>query len=154
MSMHAKFINFICPIEIIRSKYPGGIDRFIKDYERDFGVPPNYDEDLFMACAMNPMDIENLVNYWIEKGFQCTKQVNGELRWHEVCVFEELFGGPTLPCDWIGFNEQDHSVYLKSPKNRGEGDAPKDRGPSDWDAFDADDELQAIIRAGKYKSPR
>ena len=151
MPMHTKFINFIVPISVIKAKYKGGFDAFLKDYENDYGMPPNYDEDLFVAGAMNPMDIEQMVNYWTAKGFECSKEVDGVLHWNDVCVFEEMFGGATMPCDWIGFNEAEHYVFLKKPGGEVEVEPFKPIGQSDFDAWADDDELQAIIRYGKYK---
>jgi hypothetical protein len=151
MPMHTKFINFIVPISIIKAKYNGGFDAFLRDYESDYGIPPNYDEDLFVACAMNPMDIEQMVNYWTAKGFKCSKDVDGVLHWNDVCVFEEMFGGATMPCDWIGFNEAEHYVFLKKPGGEEEVKPFEPRGQSDGDALGDDDELQAIIHYGKYK---
>lgn len=149
MPMYPKFINFFMPISVIKEKYPGGFEKFLEDYERDFGQKPHYDEYLFMAGAMSPGDIEYIVNYWTDKGFECLSERDGESYWKDGCVFEELYGGATLPCDWIRFNKQERYVYLKGT----EPDAEEPVRPmkSDAEMLDDDDEIQAMIHYGKYK---
>lgn len=151
MPMHPKFINFFMPISVIKEKYPGGFDKFLEEHEKDFGAQPHYDEHLFMAGAMSPSDIEYIVNYWTDKGFECLAEKDGESYWKDGCVFEELYGGATLPCEWLLYNEKEHYVYLRGTEPEPEPSQQALGGKSIADELDEDDEIQAIIRAGKYK---
>lgn len=37
----------------------------------------------------------------------------GQKVWKDLCVFESMFGGATLPCDWIAYDRANRCVYLK-----------------------------------------
>ena len=37
---------------------------------------------------------------WSDKGFH-THDEGDNAKWLDVCVVQSIFGGPTLPCDWI-----------------------------------------------------
>jgi hypothetical protein len=113
MAIASEFIDFIVPIKLIEQKYPGGWEQCLEDHKDLIGGRVWYDEHLFRDGAMNPMDIECLVNDWTDLGFQCTTEINGQKTWHDVCVFEGMFGGATLPCDWIEFDAATRSAYLK-----------------------------------------
>jgi len=43
-------------------------------------------------------DIGHLVEWWSDKGFHTHDE---RQKWVDVCVVASIFGGPTLPCDWI-----------------------------------------------------
>jgi hypothetical protein len=62
---------------------------------------------------MNSMDIERLVKLWEKRGLKGIIEVNGQDQWQDFCVVEGLFGGSTLPCDWLSYDAEDNSVYLK-----------------------------------------
>jgi hypothetical protein len=70
MSIATEFIDFIVPIQTIRDKYPGGWEQCLKDHEHLIGGRIWYDEHLFRDGAMNPMDIESLVERWEAMGFE------------------------------------------------------------------------------------
>ena len=45
-------------------------------------------------------DIDYLVEWWSDKGFDAYDE--GERpKWLDFCVVQSIFGGPTLPCNWI-----------------------------------------------------
>ena len=50
---------------------------------------------------MNPGDIMSLVEDWERLGFTPMETRNGKQVWKDVCVVESMWGGPTLPCDWL-----------------------------------------------------
>jgi len=62
MTIQLEFINFIVPISEIEEKYPGGWVQCLMDHENFFGGRVWYDEYLFRDGAMNPMNIEGLIN--------------------------------------------------------------------------------------------
>lgn len=113
MAVALEFIDFIVPIAAIREKYPGGWEQCLKDHERLIGGRVWYDDHLLRDGAMNPNDIESLIDEWTEFGFQPMEERDGERTWKDVCVVESMFGGPTLPCEWLAIGEDGCSAYLK-----------------------------------------
>ena len=114
MSIALEFIDFIVPIAKIKEKYPGGWEQCLKDHEYGIGRRNWYDEHLFRDGAMNPMDIKILVNYWRNLGFETHKEDSdgNPIEWVDVCVYEDMFGGKTLKCDWIEYDKVSDGVYL------------------------------------------
>lgn len=110
-----EFIDFIVPIRTIKEKYPGGWDQCLKDHDYSIGRCIWYDEHLFRAGAMSPMDIEHLVEDWKSKGFHThDEDADGNpIKWVDVCVYERFLGGSTLECDWIDYDEESGGVFLK-----------------------------------------
>jgi hypothetical protein len=116
MTIQLQFLNLVLPISMIAQKYPGGWER----YKRDYGLSdpsasvtdrPTYDEHLFKDSAMSPHDMEQLVRDWEKLGFVGIVEENGEQIWKEMCVVDELFG-PTLRCDWIKYDRKTRTVSL------------------------------------------
>ena len=67
---------------------------------------------------MNPRDIGHLVEEWKDLGFHTHDRGDNPVKWVDVCVVEAMFGGATLPCDWI---EVDGNIaYLKN-ESKGKG---------------------------------
>jgi hypothetical protein len=100
MSIKTEFINFIVPIATIRAKYPGGWERCILDHTALLQGRCWHDDYLFRNGAMNPMDMKSLVEHWQEMGFAVTKEVNGQTKWADFCVYEGLFGS-AYECEWL-----------------------------------------------------
>lgn len=101
MAIMTEFINFIVPIKVIEEKYPGGWTQCLEDHAELIGGRVWYDDHLFHDGAMNPMDIESLINEWSSRGFECIGEKDGKQYWKDVCVYEGMFGGATLPCEWL-----------------------------------------------------
>ncbi len=117
MAIELEFINFIVPRSIIEEKYPGGWKQCLADYEGVIGGRVWYDEYLFRDGAMNSRDIAYLVEEWGNMGFHTHDGGDTPVKWVDVCVVEGMFGGATLPCDWIELDRD--GVYLKN-KPKGE----------------------------------
>lgn len=115
MAIQLEFIDFIVPRSLIEAKYPGGWLQCLTDHERLIGGRVWYDEHLFRDGAMNPMDIERLVNEWQSLGFNTHKENEDgiPIEWLDVCVCEGLLGGPTLKCDWIDVDLDTQTASLK-----------------------------------------
>lgn len=113
MAIATEFIDFIVPIHIIKDKYPGGWEQCLIDHEHLIGGRVWYDQYLFRNGAMNPRDISSLVESWQEMGFECYREEDGKKCWQDVCVYEGMFGGPTMKCDWIESDKKARSVFLK-----------------------------------------
>ena len=117
MAIELEFINLIVPRSIIEEKYPGGWEQCLADYEGVIGGRVWYDEYLFRDGAMNPRDITYLVEEWGNMGFHTHDGGDTPVKWVDVCVVEGMFGGATLPCDWIEVDRD--GAYLKN-KPKGE----------------------------------
>jgi hypothetical protein len=113
MAVALEFIDFIVPIALIRKKYPGGWAQCLRDREGLIGGRVWFDEHLLRDGAMSPGDIGHLVDEWTELGFQPTEERDGKRVWKDCCVVESMFGGPTLPCEWLEIGEDGRSAHLK-----------------------------------------
>jgi len=113
MAVALEFIDFIVPIAFIREKYPGGWEQCLKDHEPLIGGRVWYDDCLLRDGAMSPRDIQLLVEAWSAFGFQPTEDRDGQKVWKDFCVVESMFGGTTLPCDWLDVAEDGRSAWLK-----------------------------------------
>ena len=100
MAIALEYFNFIVRRSTIEEKYPGGWDQCLIDHASSLGTRVWYDEYLFRDGAMNPIDMENLVNAWRDIGFQSVL-INGEKKWLDCCVIDERFDTLSLSCDWI-----------------------------------------------------
>ena len=113
MAIALEFIDFIVPVALIRQKYPGGWEQCLKDHERLLGGRVWFDDHLLRDGAMNPGDIEYLVDEWTELGFEPTEERDGQRIWKDCCVIESMLGGPTLACEWLELSDDVRSAYLK-----------------------------------------
>ena len=114
MAIALKDIDFIVPLETIRSKYSGGWYSCLSDQIKKRRGNFWFDNHLLRVGARNPVQIQSLVREWFELGFTPYEERNGiGVRWIDFCVFEVNFGGPTLACDWLVFEPETNSAYLK-----------------------------------------
>ncbi len=114
MSIQLEFIDFIVPIATIKAKYPGGWEQCLQDHAYAIGGRIWYDEHLFRDGTMNSMDMKSLVEHWQSLGFitHDTNEKGEPTKWLDVCVYESLFGGVTLECDWIEYDRISGGAYL------------------------------------------
>ena len=129
MAVQCEFINLIIPITNINKVYAGGFEMYKKDHLELFGGIIWHDENLLREGAMNPMDIEYMVEGWEKLGLKGVIEEWGEMKWKDLCVVGSYATRPTLPCDWIDIDPETNSVFLKG-KSKG-----KLVGP-DEDRFD------------------
>lgn len=101
MAVALEFIDFIVRLDTIRAKYPGGLEQCLRDHHELIGGRVWLDDHLFRDGAMNPADIRHLAEHWETLGFQGKEVIDGKPHWKDFCVVEGVFGGVTLPCDWI-----------------------------------------------------
>lgn len=117
MATSLEFIDFVIPIAVIHEKYPGGWEQCIKDHSGLVGGRVWYDDHLFRDGAMNPGDIQSLADEWQALGFELTQMIDGQEHFKDICVIESIFGGPTLPCEWVEIDLDDNTgrgfAYLK-----------------------------------------
>jgi len=112
MAVRLEFISLIITINKINECYPGGFAAYKSENINLFGGRLWHDEWLFRDGAMNPADIENLVNFWAAKGLVPFEDQSGGKAWKDIAVVD-MFRGPTLPCDWIEYDDAERCVYLK-----------------------------------------
>ena len=115
MAIALEFINFIVPIHIIKNKYPGGWEACLRDHEPLIGGRVYYDDHLFRDGAMSPWDAGALVDEWVQRGLEATREIDGERHSWDCCIVSVPFG-PDLPCDWIKITDDGFSAYLKGTK--------------------------------------
>lgn len=113
MAIALEFIDFVVPILVIRQKYPGGWDQCLKDHRQLIGGRVWFDDHLFRDGAMSPDGIDILIEKWKELGLNPTEERNGQRFWKDCCVVERMFGGTTLPCDWLEIGADRRTAYLK-----------------------------------------
>ena len=119
MAIRCEFIDFIIPIDKIDLVYTGGFKKFKDDHIQGFSGRLYHDDFLFRDGAMNPIDIDGLVNEWEALGLKGIKEIDGQEQWLDFCVVEGMYGGPTLPCDWLEYDNEKNCVYLKGkPKGK------------------------------------
>jgi hypothetical protein len=125
MAIRLEFINLIIPIQKINEKYPGGWDQCFKDHQSALGGRVWHDDHLFRDGAMSPHAMGVLIDHWSAMGFDAAIERDGKKAWSDdMCACEALAGGPTAPCDWIVFDPNNGSVYLKGTEP-GETVVPK-----------------------------
>lgn len=113
MAIMTEFINLIVPIRKIEEKYPGGWAQCLKDHAESIGRRIWFDDHLFRDGAMNPMDMKALVEEWEEMGFTLYLEKDGRRYWEDVCVYEGMLGGATMPCNWLDEDRKRMTVSLK-----------------------------------------
>ena len=59
---------------------------------------------------MNAFDMQCLIEKWEQFGLKGIIETDGQKKWKDFCVVQNLLGGPTLPCDWIEFDPETRSV--------------------------------------------
>lgn len=114
MAIELEFIDFIVPIATIKAKYPGGWEQCLEDHAASIGGCIWYDDHLFRDGTMNGKDMKDLVQSWQDMGFITyeTSDKGVLTKWIDVCVYEGTFGGATLKCDWLKYDQSLEGVYL------------------------------------------
>jgi hypothetical protein len=117
MAVALDVLSVVIPIKIIdKCRGLGGFRGFLQSREFPGHGAAWYDEFLFREGAMNPMDLEFILAGWKDRGLKATGRKHGNIYWKDLCVVD-FFDGPTLPCDWIEVNIEEHCAWLKgTPK--------------------------------------
>lgn len=109
MAIRCSLISVIIPIKHVDRVYPGGWGEFGKGWEY---MKPHHDAHLLRLGAMSPGDTGHIVESWTDLGLIATEDVDGKRVFKDLCVVEAMLGGPTLPCDWLAFDNASWSVWL------------------------------------------
>lgn len=117
MAVRVQFISVIIPIEQIdRSSIPGGFSGLLESEGDNVGKLVWHDDHLFAECAMNPFDVQAIVERWESRGLTARVGTDDSRYWKDLCVVD-FYQGPTLPCRWIQFDPREHVVWhKKSPR--------------------------------------
>lgn len=100
MAVAIECISIVVLRTTIEEKYPGGWEQCLKDHICLLGGRVWYDDYLLRDGSMSPMDMEDIIEWWAEKGFETHAGSDNPTKWLDVCVIDICFG-VTLPCDWI-----------------------------------------------------
>ncbi len=105
MTIHCPFITVITPVKIIQEKFLGGFEAFRN-------AAPNgtfcTDGNLAAVSFMGPHDSRPWVKFLEENGLEIWGGEEGvDLHFRDIAVVE-VFGGPTLPCDWLDAEYRDN----------------------------------------------
>lgn len=126
MAVALEFIDLIVPRTVIERVYPGGWDGCLEHHEDVIGGAVWHDDHLLREGAMSPDGITWLIDRWRERGIEPYGEREGQKYWKDCCVVEGMFGGKTLPCDWLEIAPDRRSVYLTGTEP-GEKAGPKPR---------------------------
>ncbi|NTU44191.1 MAG: hypothetical protein HGA99_01540 [Chlorobiaceae bacterium] len=129
MAVMTEFIDLIVPVAIIEEKYPGGWEQCLSDHKRAIGGRVWFDDHLFRDGAMHPDAMDALLKAWWKMGFECYTEKDGVRQWKDLCVYEGLHGGLQMPCEWLGEDPANRTLYLR-------GTQPGEIKGRDWDLCD------------------
>lgn len=114
MSIYCVYVNLIIPISKIDLVYPGGFIKFKEDNSIGYSLGVLWNDNyLFRDGAMNTIDIDYRIKKWENLGLKGLSVINGKIKWIDFCLFEGIFGSSNLSCDWIVYDTNSRSDYLK-----------------------------------------
>jgi len=103
MSLFVQFYSVIIPLEKIKTcESVGGLMGILELKKDAVGGRIYFDDYLYRDGAMGPGDVEDIVKFWEGHGLVGIAERDGAEYWKDLCVVD-MFGGPTLPCDWLEF---------------------------------------------------
>jgi hypothetical protein len=111
MSIRLEFLNIVIPIASLKKCLSiRDVSEFL-DERTHSGSGCWCDDDLYREGAMNDMDLDMILRGWKERGLKLTRRRKGAEEWHDLCVVD-TFSGPTLPCRWIDYDPESHTVSM------------------------------------------
>lgn len=114
MAIYCQFINLIIPIKNIDLVYPGGFIKYKEDYAFGFSIGALWNDDfLFRDGSMSMEDLDYRIKKWESLGLNGLREINGEEKWIDFCLFEDMIDGDNIPCDWLLYDAYSKCVYLK-----------------------------------------
>ena len=105
-------IEFICLIinrMSLDRVYPGGSAEFITQHGPFQRRSADFDAHLIRFGAMDPSVIEDLIEMMVGYGLVGLATMNGEKRWVDFCVIEELMG-LRARCEWVKYDDRERTV--------------------------------------------
>ncbi len=119
MVVKLEFINLLIPIANIKKCSDFDIS---KDSCRDIEW---FDQYIYRTGAMNPYDIDDIVEEWISRGLSPVVEETDVKKWSDLCVVD-TYAGLTLPCDWIEVNLDERCAWFKDVE-KGTAVGPENR---------------------------
>jgi len=113
MAVRCEYIDIIVPITNIDRVYLGGFAGFKREHESHFGHRLWHDLHLLRDGAFCQDDLTLRIAFWRDLGLEPGAEGEAGSVWRDLCVVKSIFGGPTLPCDWVVFDWSDRCCYLK-----------------------------------------
>lgn len=104
-----EFINLLINRRSLDRVYPGGSEKFIRDWGPFNGRSSSYDDDLVKFGAMNPADIDELIQELQEIGLVGLADKDRQKVWVDFCVLDELMGLGAR-CDWVTYNYSERTA--------------------------------------------
>jgi len=118
MSIKVIYLGVIIPLVNVEScKAIGGVKGILEKQKDHLGIKDQLnkrvlvDDYLYKDGAMGSYGIELIGNFWKDQGLILTEVKDGKEVWKDICVVD-MVSGPTLPCDWLEF---DNSKYPDPP---------------------------------------
>lgn len=122
MAVLLEYTSILVPVRLIEEKC--GADLW-EELRLTLGHTRWQDGLLFRDGAMNPYDIDGMLEDWQREGLTLYAGSGENQSWCDLAVVD-CFTGPTRPCPWLAFDADEHSAWLKDrPKGRLAG--PKGR---------------------------
>lgn len=87
------FITLIIPLE----RLPKLVERAVLP---ELMLKVEHDEAFAYFPSCDSAEVENWINELSKAGFCPYAEINGDLKWVDVCVVDQITG-VTLPCDWL-----------------------------------------------------
>lgn len=117
MAVGCVFYDIVIPISNIDKVYEGGFEKFKADNRSKFGKEFWHDDYLFIDGSMEPDEIEKVAETWEKRGLKGIEVINHKPYYKDFCIVDSMRGGPTLACEWLEFDAETQSVWLKgAPK--------------------------------------
>jgi len=114
MAIYCEYINLIIPITKIDSFYLGGFSKFKEDNAIGFAIGVLWHDDfLFRDGSMNLSSLEFRIKKLESLGLIGLSQIEGKQEWIDFCVFEGMFDGANLNCDWLSYDSKKRCVFMK-----------------------------------------
>ena len=106
-----EMIDILIPIRHIERVYPGGFAGYCEDYRGAFGGRLWHDGVLLRDGAMGAPGAKHVVEFWESFGLVGIVERDGGRAWQDICVHDWMYGGATLPCDWLRSHDRLAGVY-------------------------------------------
>jgi hypothetical protein len=112
MALAQEFFDIFIKIKDIERLYSGGFNAYCEEFADLIGETIWHDEYLLREGAMSRAEVEQIIDGWAARGLQPFRLENGEpVEWIECCV-SSRYGGPTLPCSWLAYDDATGGAYL------------------------------------------
>lgn len=105
-------LDYIIRLDAVDDRYPGGRNALFNEYRDQVGKTVHFDDDLII---LHPVDgvrgLRSFDNYFEERGLVLFNMVR-KTRYACDRVYHSQSTGWSEPCDWLGINEWDLTVWF------------------------------------------